>query len=82
MAAQAKKRQAVIKQVVCLLIFDSHAWNGLGSVALLQEDPERALVYIDRALELLPNYAAAKHDRKLTVQMLRDKDKNNAKRTP
>ncbi len=61
---------------------DPGAWNGLGSVALLRREPERALVYIDRALEILPNYGAAKHDRKLAVKMLNQKKKTNANPDP
>ena len=55
---------------------DPGAWNGLGSVALLQNDPEKALIYIDRALELVPTYAAAKKDRDTALRMLKQKEKN------
>ena len=57
---------------------DPGAWNGLGSVALLKKDPESALMYIDRALELNPNYQAAKHDREIAVRMLEHKKKSQA----
>lgn len=49
---------------------DPSAWNGLGSVALLRNDPVSALYYIDRALEIRPDYNAAQHDRVIAVQML------------
>jgi hypothetical protein len=58
---------------------DAGAWNGLGSVSLLKGEPERALVYIDRALEILPNYDAAIHDRKIAVKMIEAKKKENEK---
>ena len=61
---------------------DPGAWNGLGSVAILQGDPESALVYIDRALDLYPDYKAAKHDREIAVRMLKQKKKNQADRKP
>ena len=61
---------------------DPGAWNGLGSVALLQGDPGRALVYIDRALELKPDYQAAKHDRAIAVRMLKQREGIGANRTP
>jgi len=61
---------------------DPGAWNGLGSVALLQGDPARALTYIDRALEILPDYPEAKHDRAIAVQMLKQKEGNGANRRP
>jgi tetratricopeptide (TPR) repeat protein len=47
---------------------DPSAWNGLGSVAALRGDYGTALLYIDKALELAPNYAEAVHDR---VEVLR-----------
>jgi tetratricopeptide (TPR) repeat protein len=50
---------------------DPAAWNGLGSVALLRGQPDHALAYIDRALEIQPNYGAAKHDREIALQMLK-----------
>ncbi len=59
---------------------DPGAWNGLGSVALLRREPERALGYIDRALEIRPDYAAAQHDRELALRMLKQKEKK--KTTP
>jgi tetratricopeptide (TPR) repeat protein len=61
---------------------DAGAWNGLGSVAILMGEPERAMVYIDRALELNPNYNEAKRDRKIAEKMLQQKDKNSTKRRP
>jgi tetratricopeptide (TPR) repeat protein len=48
---------------------DASAWNGLGSVALLRNDPDKALNYIDMALELNPNYPAAKKDRETALTM-------------
>jgi tetratricopeptide (TPR) repeat protein len=50
---------------------DAAAWNGLGSLELLRENPHRALIYIDRALELMPNYPAALNDRALALEMIR-----------
>jgi tetratricopeptide (TPR) repeat protein len=52
---------------------DPGAWNGLGSVALLRNDPSNALNYIDRALEIRPDYEAARHDRTIAVRMLQEK---------
>ena len=61
---------------------DPGAWNGLGSVAILKGDPESAIMYIDRALELNPNYEAARHDREIAVRMLEHKKKSQANRKP
>jgi len=47
------------------------AWNGLGSVHILRGRPEEALRYIDRALELDPNYEAARQDRETALRLLR-----------
>lgn len=49
---------------------DAVAWNGLGSIAILRNDPRRGLYYINRALELIPNYQAAIHDRQIALEML------------
>jgi len=50
---------------------DAGAWNGLGNVYLLQGDAKRALQHIERALELDPEYEAAKNDRDLAERMLK-----------
>jgi hypothetical protein len=52
---------------------DANAWNGLGSVALLREDPRTALQYIERALEIQPDHNHARHDRDLALRMLNKK---------
>lgn len=41
---------------------DPSAWNGLGSVAILRGNIDDAETYIRRALKILPDYPAAKHD--------------------
>ena len=46
------------------------AWNGLGSVMALAGHYERSLTYIDRALELDPNFAAARRDRAQITALL------------
>ena len=61
---------------------DPAAWNGLGSVALLRGEPDHALVYIDRALEIEPDYAAAKHDREIALQMLKRQEVEGVNRRP
>jgi tetratricopeptide (TPR) repeat protein len=43
---------------------DAGAWNGLGSVSALRGNLETALSYINRALEINPNYPAALEDKK------------------
>lgn len=50
---------------------DASAWNGLGSVEALRGNYRTALFYIDRALELKPDYAEALHDRKEVERMMR-----------
>ena len=52
---------------------DPSAWNGLGSMALLRHEPHKPLQYIERALELDPNYEAAKHDKNTALEMLKPK---------
>jgi hypothetical protein len=55
---------------------DAGAWNGLGSVSLLRRDPQKALTYIDRALEINPNYKEALHDKNLALGMLEEQKKS------
>jgi tetratricopeptide (TPR) repeat protein len=52
---------------------DAGSWNGLGSVYILKGDLETALIYIDKALKIQPVYEAAKHDRELVIEMLRQR---------
>lgn len=52
---------------------DAGAWNGKGSVEALRGNLEEALHYIDKALEIDPNYRAAKEDRKEILKYLRAK---------
>jgi len=54
---------------------DAGAWNGLGSIALLRNRPQQALEYIEKALEINPNYTAAQHDRALAKRMLEAQEK-------
>jgi hypothetical protein len=42
---------------------DASAWNGLGSVSALRGDYTKALQYIEKALEILPDYPEALQDR-------------------
>jgi tetratricopeptide (TPR) repeat protein len=49
---------------------DAGAWNGLGSVAALRKDPHRALEYIEKALELKPDYPEAIQDWNTVTRML------------
>ena len=46
------------------------AWNGLGSVMALAGHYERSLTYLDRALELDPNFAAARRDRAMVLEQI------------
>ncbi len=46
------------------------AYNGLGSVAFLRGDYAEALRWIDRALELVPGYPAARRDRENVLRQL------------
>ena len=52
---------------------DAGAWNGKGSVEALRGNFEKALRYVDKALEIDPNYWAAKEDRKEILKYLRAK---------
>ncbi len=49
---------------------DADAWNGLGSVAALRDQPKQALRYVDKALKLAPAYPAALEDRRQLLAAL------------
>lgn len=49
---------------------DPGAWNGLGSVYVVANQPEKALFYINRALEIAPGYTYAQRDKATAEQML------------
>lgn len=49
---------------------DPAAWNGLGSVYFTAGQPAKALLYINRALEIQPDYVYAQHDKAVAEQVL------------
>ncbi len=53
---------------------DAGAWNGKGSIETLRAHFDKALHYIDKALEIDPNYWAAKEDRKEILKHLEAKE--------
>jgi tetratricopeptide (TPR) repeat protein len=50
---------------------DAMVWHGRGKVEMLRDNWQAALQYIDRALELRPDYPAAKRDRETTFGSLK-----------
>ena len=50
---------------------DASAWNGLGSVEAVRGNYEQALGYVDRALEITPDYPDALADRQQILKTLR-----------
>ena len=50
---------------------DPSAWNGLGSVEAVRENYEKALGYIDRALEIAPDYPEALRDKKQVLARIK-----------
>lgn len=46
------------------------AYNGIGSALIMKGQPREALEWIDRALELVPDYAEALHDRELALSLI------------
>jgi hypothetical protein len=57
--------ERVFRSVIKTDANDPSALNGLGSVSILRGDFEAAETYIHLALEIAPDYEAAKHDLKL-----------------
>jgi len=58
---------------------EAGAWNGLGSIAALRGDYQKALVYIDIALEINPQYEAALRDRETMLKYVRSECRNGFK---
>jgi tetratricopeptide (TPR) repeat protein len=52
---------------------DWNGWNGMGSVFILRNEPEKALLYIDKSLELQPGNQFAQQDRDAAIQLLNRK---------
>lgn len=53
-------------------LYLSNAYNGVGSVTLLDGKFEEALRWIDKALDLVPDHPYALHDREETLRFLKD----------
>ena len=49
---------------------EAGAWNGLGSVAAIRGEYQKALVYIDMALEIAPDYEAALQDKEMILRLI------------
>jgi tetratricopeptide (TPR) repeat protein len=64
--------EIIFKDILAKSGNDAGAWNGLGSIHLLRNDPEKALSNINKALEINPNYEAAQHDKGIAEKMLKD----------
>jgi tetratricopeptide (TPR) repeat protein len=52
-------------------LYLSNAYNGVGSVTLLQGRFEEALRWIDKALELVPDHPYALHDHEEALRFLK-----------
>ena len=50
---------------------DAGAWNGLGSVVGLSGNFKKALEYVEKALEIEPDYKEAIQDRKTFQSLLK-----------
>jgi tetratricopeptide (TPR) repeat protein len=58
-------------------LYLSNAYNGLGSVTLLQGDAKQAIQWIDRALALVPNHPFALHDRQEALRFYKQQAVKN-----
>jgi hypothetical protein len=57
---------------------DPGAWNGMGSVLIMQGKPQDALFYIREALNLKPDYWQAKNDQQLALNLIESEKAGNA----
>lgn len=58
---------------------DTNAWNGLGSVFFLSGQPEKALMYINKSLELAPDNPYAKIDQQNAMAAIEQQKKKAGK---
>ena len=58
---------------------DTNAWNGLGSVFFLSGQPEKALTYINKSLELAPDNPYAKIDQQNAMAAIEQQKKKAGK---
>ena len=49
---------------------DAGAWNGMGSVCMVRGQLKAALRYVDKALQRVPDYPAALHDKAALLPLL------------
>jgi hypothetical protein len=68
--AALDKGERVFRTMLKELPRDAGAWNGLGSVAALRGDLEKAHEYVDKALEILPTYSYALEDHEQILAQL------------
>jgi tetratricopeptide (TPR) repeat protein len=54
---------------------DTNAWNGLGSVYMMNGKPAEAIFYIKRALKFAPDNIYAQHDLALATQQVEEQQK-------
>lgn len=60
--AELANAEKVFQAILAADPKDPSAWNGLGSVAILRGDFDEAENNLRRALQILPDYPAARHD--------------------
>ncbi len=73
--AELAKAEQTFQQIIKLNPKDASALNGLGSVAIMRNDLDQAETYINRALEIEPNYPEAQHDLKL-IERIRKSERS------
>jgi uncharacterized protein DUF1353 len=66
---ELNKAERIFQVIIALEPQDPSALNGLGSVSILRNDLDRAEDYVRRALDIEPNYPAAKHDLELIERL-------------
>jgi tetratricopeptide (TPR) repeat protein len=66
-----KQGETIFRTMLDEIPDDPSAWNGLGSIAAVRGNYEKALEYIEKALDITPDYPAALQDKKQILDILK-----------
>ena len=69
--AALNQGESIFRTMLDEKVEDASAWNGLGSIETIRGGYPKALEYIERALQIVPDYPAALQDKKQLMELLK-----------